>query len=92
MLPNTQHSLEKLEALLKQLGFKVRYEKGNFKTGACVLQESRVVVVNRFLSLEARIQALLELLSAMSLDGQLNALDGKQKQLFLAIKQMKLEI
>lgn len=92
MLPNTQHSLDKLEALLTQLGFKVRYEKGNFKTGACILQNSRVIVVNRFLNLEARIQAIIELLSGMSLDGKLHELDEKQKQLILTIKQTKLEI
>ena len=41
MLSLTPHTLEKLEILLKTAGYKVRYEKGNFKTGACLLQNSK---------------------------------------------------
>jgi hypothetical protein len=49
MLTVTNHTLEKLENLLKSAGYKVRYEKGNFKTGACLLQSSRMIVVNKIL-------------------------------------------
>lgn len=92
MLTPTQHNLEKVEILLKQMGFKVRYEKGNFKTGACVLQNSKVIVVNRFLDLEAKINALIELLNTLNINEGLAHLDEKQKQLFLGIRQKKLEI
>lgn len=74
------------------MGFKVRYEKGNFKTGACVLQNSKVIVVNRFLDLEAKINALIELLNTLNINEGLVHLDEKQKQLFLGIRQKKLEI
>lgn len=74
------------------MGFKVRYEKGNFKTGACVLQNSKVIVVNRFLDLEAKINALIELLNTLNINEGLAHLDEKQKQLFLGIRQKKLEI
>ncbi len=90
MLPHTQHTLDKLETLLKELGFRVRYEKGNFKTGACVLQASKIVVVNRFSNLEAKIGALLALLREMSTDE--GALDEKQRQFLRSIKQTKLTI
>jgi hypothetical protein len=92
LLTPTQHNLEKVETLLKQMGFKVRYEKGNFKTGACVLQNSKVIVVNRFLDLEAKINALIELLNTLNINEGLVHLDEKQKQLFLGIRQKKLEI
>lgn len=93
MIPLTTHSLEKLERLFRQLGFRLRYEKGNFRTGACILQESRVVVVNRFLDLEAKIQALVEVLADIPLDTvALDQLDDKQRQFLLSIKQTKLEI
>ncbi|MBK1439288.1 hypothetical protein JHJ32_04755 [Parapedobacter sp. ISTM3] len=90
MLPNTQHSLDKLEALLKDLGYRVRYEKGNFKTGACVLQSSKVVVVNRFSNLEMKIGALMGILRDMPTDS--GTLDEKQKQFLRSIKQTKLTI
>ncbi|PPL00320.1 hypothetical protein SAMN05444682_109198 [Parapedobacter indicus] len=90
MLSNTQHSLEKLESLLKDLGYRVRYEKGNFKTGACVLQSNRVVVVNRFSNLEMKIGALVSILRDIPLDG--GTLDEKQRQFLRSIKQTKLAI
>lgn len=90
MLNYTQHTLEKLENLLKALDYKVRYEKGNFKTGACVLESSKVIVVNRFSNLESRINALAELLKSMKADQSL--LDDKQKQFLYTLKQTALEL
>ncbi len=92
MLTPTANNLEKLEALFKQLGYKVRYEKGNFKTGACVIQNSKVIVVNKFLDLEAKMNGLTELLSTLPVMDGAEVLDEKQKQLFLGIRQKKLEI
>ncbi|SEN39311.1 hypothetical protein SAMN05216436_115106 [bacterium A37T11] len=88
MLSYTQHSLDKLESLLKAMNYRVRYEKGSFKTGACILQASKVVVVNRFSNIEAKIGALLELIRQLDVDVSL--LDEKQKQFLLNIKQTKL--
>ncbi|HYK77068.1 MAG TPA: hypothetical protein VEV16_08820 [Daejeonella sp.] len=86
----TQHTLDKLELLLKALDYKVRYEKGNFKTGACVLENSRVVVVNKFSNLEAKITALAELVQTLETDE--SSLDDKQKTFFYSLKQTKLEL
>ena len=85
----TQHTLDKLEALLKSLGFKLRYEKGNFKTGACVLEKDRIIIVNRFSNLESKIVAFAELLQASDTDESL--LDDKQKAFLYLLKQTKIE-
>lgn len=85
----TQHTLDKLESLLKTLNYRVRYEKGNFKTGACMLENSRVIVINKFSNLEARIMALTELVN--SLDADESLLDEKQKTFLYLLKQTKLE-
>jgi hypothetical protein len=90
MLPITNYTLEKLEALLKTLGYKVRYEKGNFKTNACLLQNSRMVVVNKFSNLESKIQSLLELLRTLEADYKL--LDEKQLAFLQQIKQTELQL
>ena len=76
--------------LLKTTGYRVRYEKGNFKTGACLLQNSKVVVVNKFSGLESKILAISEL--ARDLDMDINLLDEKQLHFLQHIKQTKLEL
>ena len=90
MLTLTTHTLEKLELLLKSAGYKVRYEKGNFKTGACMLLSSKVVVVNKFSNLESKIHALTELLRELDID--YNLLDDKQTALLQLIKQTRLQL
>jgi hypothetical protein len=90
MLTITNHTLEKLELLLKTGGYRLRYEKGNFKTGACLLQNSRVIVVNKFSGLESKILAISELARELEMDYQL--LDEKQLTFLQQIKQTKLEL
>ena len=85
----TQHTLEKLELLLKAMDYKVRYEKGNFKTGACLLENNRVIVINKFSNIESKIGSLAELISGMEVDE--TGLDEKQKQFLYSLKQTKLE-
>lgn len=88
-LSYTQHTLDKLEALLKSLGFKLRYEKGNFKTGSCVLEKDRMVIVNRFSNLESKINALANLIQQSDTDD--NLLEEKQKAFLYVLKQTKIE-
>ncbi|TSD67435.1 hypothetical protein FFF34_008600 [Inquilinus sp. KBS0705] len=90
MLTITNHTLEKLEMLLKTAGYRVRYEKGNFKTGACLLLNSRIVVVNKFANLESKIAALADL--ARTLDIDYNLLDEKQAAFLHQLKQTQLQL
>jgi hypothetical protein len=90
MLTATNHTLEKLETLLKATGYRVRYEKGNFKTGACLLQNSRVVVINKFSGLESKILSICEIIADLDMDYSL--LDEKQKVFLKQLKQTKLEL
>jgi hypothetical protein len=89
MLTVTNHTLEKLELLLKSAGYRIRYEKGNFKTGACLLQNSKMVVVNKFSGLESKILAISELVRDLDMD--YNLLDEKQVAFLQQLKQTKLE-
>ena len=76
--------------LLKTVGYRVRYEKGNFKTGACMLLSSRVVVINKFSNLESKIYAIVELVRELEIDYHL--LDDKQITFLQQIKQTKLQL
>jgi len=90
MLPLTTYTFEKLEMLLKTAGYKVRYEKGNFKTGACLLQNSKTIVVNKFSNMESRILAIIELVRELEFDFKL--LDDKQVALVQQLKQTHLQL
>jgi galactitol-specific phosphotransferase system IIB component len=70
LLPFTQSSLTKLEEFFKEQGYKVRYEKGSFRTGACMLQTTKVVVVNKFSNLEIKIQSLWNILLDIEIDSE----------------------
>jgi hypothetical protein len=87
-LPLTNHTLEKLEALLLAMGYKVRYEKGNFKTGSCLLEHNKVVVVNKFSNLEGKIAALVTLVKQTNA-GE-NLLDEKHRQFYQSLQQTEL--
>lgn len=88
----TNHNLKKLEALVKDLGYSVRYEKGNFKSGACIIQNGKVVVINKFLSLEGKINSLIEIIQSVSVDLKEVLLEEKELALYYSIKQINLKI
>ena len=64
----TPNTLKKLEELYEEARYIIRYEKGNFNSGYCILEERRVVVINKFFSTEGRINALLEILPAINVE------------------------
>jgi len=70
LLPFTQSSLAKIEEFFKEQGYKVRYEKGSFRTGACMLETTKVVVVNKFSNLEIKIQSLWNILLDIEIDSE----------------------
>ncbi|RYZ44322.1 MAG: hypothetical protein EOP49_27370 [Sphingobacteriales bacterium] len=61
----TPNTLKKLEQLFDEARYIVRYERGNFNSGYCVLEDKRIVVINRFLNIEGRINALVEILPSI---------------------------
>ena len=90
MIPYTQSSLGKLEDLLRAAGFLIRYEKGNFKSGMCVLLKDKVMVVNKFSDIQVKINTLIDLVAGF--DFKEVDLDEKQKKFLYLIKQTKLDL
>ena len=64
----TQTTLDKIEKLIEEAGYTVRYERGNFQSGFCILEEKKVAVLNKFLQLEGRINTLIELVSQLKIN------------------------
>ena len=64
----TQTTLKKIEDVFDELDYTVRYEKGSFQSGYCLVESRRVAVVNKFFDIEARINTLLDILSKLEYD------------------------
>jgi len=47
---NKLNIIEELEAIIRQLGIFIRYEKGDFEGGYCILRDKRILVVNKRLN------------------------------------------
>lgn len=68
MFRYTTHTFKKIQSLLKELGYQVRVGKGNFNSGYCVLEHKKVVVINRFHSVETQIISMMEIVSNIEVD------------------------
>jgi len=64
----SNHFLNKLEDIFSESDYILRYEKGNFNSGYCIIRETKVVVVNRFYALEGKINCLLDILKAIDIN------------------------
>jgi len=78
MLPFTQHSLHKLEDLLKANNYIIRYEKGNFRSGTCTLLQNKILVINKFSDLEVKINSLIQIIAESDFSNAV--LDDKQQK------------
>jgi hypothetical protein len=63
----TQTTLDKIERVLDEVGYIVRYERGNFQSGYCILEQKKVVVLNKFLPLEGRISTLIDIIPQLKI-------------------------
>ena len=62
-----QLTLNKIERILEESKYVVRYERGNFQSGYCILEDRKVVVLNKFLQLEGRINTLIDLIPQLNI-------------------------
>ncbi len=76
----TQTTLDKIEKVIEEMGYIIRYERGTFQSGFCILEEKKVVVLNKFLQLEGRINTLIELIPQLRIDAE--ALTPESKKVY----------
>ena len=60
--------ITELENLAGQLNLRIRYEKGNFEGGFCILKEERLLVVNKKLPDPRRASTLAHALSEYGIE------------------------
>lgn len=51
--------------MFKELDYSVRYEKGTFNSGYCIVENNKVVVVNKFFDTDGRVSILLDILETL---------------------------
>jgi hypothetical protein len=68
MIKYTNQFLLKIEEMLGESNYTLRYEKGNFKSGYCVLKDQNIMIVNKFYTTEGKINALLDILKSTEID------------------------
>lgn len=74
----TQATLDKIEAVLDEAEYVLRYERGNFQSGYCILEQKKVVVLNKFLQLEGRISTLIDLIPQLKVDPEIFSSDVRR--------------
>jgi hypothetical protein len=58
----TQTTLDKIEKVLDEAEYIIRYERGTFQSGYCILEQRKVIVLNKFLQMEGRINTLIDII------------------------------
>lgn len=79
----TQTTQDKIETVIEEAGYIVRYERGSFQSGFCILEDKKVVVLNKFLQLEGRINTLIDLIPQLKID--VESLTPESKKVFADI-------
>ena len=90
MIKLTQHTLDKLEDLFSQAGYSIRNEKGNFKSGSCLIETSKIIVLNKFSTVETKVAFLVESVQKVHVDETL--LDEKARKFFQELKQTEISL
>ncbi len=86
----TKHFLNKLEDLFSETDYQLRYEKGSFNSGYCILRDTRVAVVNKYYTTEGKINCLIDILKNINVET--NSLGDKNHKLYLSLFQTKIEL
>lgn len=68
MLKYTRINLKKIEQFLIEQDYELIYEKGQFTSGYCIVNQSRIIVINKFFDVEGRMNALQEIIPQLELN------------------------
>ena len=86
----SKHFLNKLEDLIAESEYILRYERGNFQSGWCILNNTKIIIVNKFFALEGKINCLVDIIKSVDIDK--NSLSEGNKKLYLELSQTELEL
>jgi hypothetical protein len=72
-------NLKNLETLLKDAGYALRYEKGNFNSGYCLLKDKKVVIINKYFTDDVKFQKLMDIIQIVDFQGGLGLTEASLK-------------
>jgi len=68
MFKYNAYTLKKIQGIFDELEYKIRYEKGNFQSGYCIVENKKIAVVNKFFDTESKINCLIDILGTIEVD------------------------
>jgi len=89
MFKYTKHTLKKIEEFFSEIEYTIRYERGNFQSGYCIVENRKIAVINKFFDVEARINCLLDILSTLTVDE--DELEDTSKVFYHKLRKFSLE-
>ncbi len=89
MFKYTKHTLKKIEEFFSEIEYTIRYERGNFQSGYCIVENRKIAVINKFFDVEARINCLLDILSTLTIDEE--ELEDTSKVFYHKLRKFSLE-
>ena len=90
MVKYTTHFLARLEDLIAESDYTLRYEKGNFKSGYCILNETKIIIINKYYAIDGKINCLLDIIKSVQLSTA--SFTEKNRKLYQELSQTSLEI
>jgi len=63
----TKQFQNKLESILISQDYKIRFEKGNFKSGYCIINKNKIVIINKYFTIEGKINSLIEIINKINI-------------------------
>lgn len=63
-----ENILEDLKELATQMGAKVRFERGDFKGGYCIIKRDKIIVINKLSNLQRKVLTLTSALKELGIN------------------------
>lgn len=86
----TKQFLSKLEDIFAESDYILRYEKGSFKSGYCLLNDTKIAIVNKYYTTEGKISCLIDILKSVQID--ISKLNEKNRKLLMELSQTEIDL
>lgn len=63
-----ENILEELKQIAIQIGARVRFERGDFKGGYCIIKKDKMIIINKLSNLQRKVYVLASALKELGLD------------------------
>lgn len=63
-----EQMLEELQEACQSIGYRIRFERGDFAGGACILKDQQLLVVNKRFTIERKLSTIARALHEIGID------------------------